>query len=268
MPVVAVVADSLRFHSVRRSVRCLAVRAQWLALALLIGGAAPTPADAQFPDWDAAGLPGHPRPDACTILHSRLETTDLPPWDAGPFVVQPSTAGEPLRVDSGGGWRILIDRHTITLTDPLGRNTVQMWGDPHENLNGKHLKDWWGERRSVILGDGTKVTMEAAGPHGVVVLTSIYALDGNLQFDNVSNTVLHQSQNSVDTRLRESTQYDGETACFNTHPGSERALFENVYEEWSDFERAPGREVLGSTGGATNPNQVNDYVDDPRLAHT
>jgi hypothetical protein len=27
-------------------------------------------------------------------------------------------------------------------------------------------------------------------------------------------------------------------------------------------------QVLGATGGCANPNQVNDYFDDPRLGHT
>ena len=45
--------------------------------------------------------------------------------------------------ESSGGYCIGIMR-TITIVDPLRMNTVQHWGDPHENLNGKHIKDWGG----------------------------------------------------------------------------------------------------------------------------
>jgi hypothetical protein len=33
------------------------------------------------------------------------------------------------------------------IKDPNGKNTVQHWGDPHENLNGKHIKDWQGSKQ-------------------------------------------------------------------------------------------------------------------------
>jgi len=30
------------------------------------------------------------------------------------------------------------------------KNKVEHWGDPHEYLNGKHIKDWAGKIRSVM----------------------------------------------------------------------------------------------------------------------
>jgi len=36
---------------------------------------------------------------------------------------------------------------SVRITDPAGKYTVQHSGDPHENLNGKHMKDWEGSRQ-------------------------------------------------------------------------------------------------------------------------
>ncbi len=186
--------------------------------------------------------------------------------------------GTHIRYRSFGGYWITVDRHTITVTDRYGRNTVQHWGDPHENLNGKHIKDWggapgWSEnRRSLVLGDGAKLTMSSQGPHGVVRSTSIYDRGNNTQFDNSSNTITHHSTDPVDTAARDAAQFDGETARFTTDPETMQASYDNVYNETFDNDgnpvTVPVNRPLGTTGGCANPNQVNDLFDDPRLGHT
>lgn len=193
-------------------------------------------------------------------------------------VLSRPAAGHPMEYLTHGGYTIKIDSHTVTITDRQGMNTVQHWGDPHENLNGKHLKDWggrpeWsGNRRSVVLGDGTKVTMEAVGSNGLTEFTSIYDEYRNVQFDNVANVVRHYSTDIADTEAREAAQYDGETALFVTDPASRRASYDNIYDETFDAGGQPVRvpidQPLGTTGGCANPNQVNDLFDDPRLGHT
>ena len=192
--------------------------------------------------------------------------------------VQAKGVGTPLEYRSFGSYTIKIDRYTITITDHHGRNTVQHWGDPHENLNGKHIKDWggaagWSEnRRSLVLGDGTKVTMSSQGAHGVVTSTSIYDRGHNTQFNNTSNTITHHSTDPVDTAARDAAQFDGETARFSTDPETIRASYDNSYNETFDNDGnpvvVPVDRPLGTTGGCANPNQVNDLFDDPRLGHT
>jgi hypothetical protein len=182
--------------------------------------------------------------------------------------------GQPFEYTSIGGYTVKIDRHTITITDAIGRNTVQHWGDPHENLNGKHLKDWGGQpewdgsRRSMLLGDGTKVTMEAYGPQGVALSTSIYDGAQNLQFDNCRNALTHHGHDAVDTELRDAYQHDGETAAFATDAQTGVATYDNQYDENAQWEIVEFDVPLGTTGGYANPNQVNDLYDDPRLGHT
>ncbi|RYD14889.1 MAG: hypothetical protein EOP90_11530 [Lysobacteraceae bacterium] len=182
--------------------------------------------------------------------------------------------GEPLEHVTHGGYVIRIDRHTITVVDTLALNAVEHWGDPHENLNGKHIKDWGGEpewsgsRRSLVLGDGTKLTLEAEGAQGIVLHTSIYDGDENLQFDNCRNALEHHGIDAGDTALRDADQHDGETATFSTDIDSGVANYTNAYDENASFELVEFEVPLGRTGGYANPNQVTDYYDDPRLGHT
>lgn len=153
-------------------------------------------------------------------------------------------------------------------------NKVEHWGDPHENLNGKHIKDWagmagWdGARRTMLMNGGAKVTMESAGPQGVTLLTSIYDGQQNLQIDNTTNAILHHGFDAVDTAAREAAQYDGETARFTIDTATGMAEHKNVYNEDATFTVVPFDVLLGTTGGCANPRQTHDYFDDPRLPNT
>ena len=183
-------------------------------------------------------------------------------------------SSQPLDHVTGGGYTIKIDRHTITITDALGTNTVQHWGDPHENLNGKHIKDWgdgvrWeGLHRTLLLGDGSKVTMEAQGPHGVTQWTSIYDGNAHIQFDNCRTRIAWQGNDPAGTAQLEKSQYDGETSTFTTDAQTGVATYSTVYNEDESFDRVSTPQQLGTTGGFANPNQVNDWYDDERLGHT
>ena len=213
----------------------------------------------------------------CALFRNGFEFLDSLFWngfDRSGHMSPGSGNGEPIGWLSSGGYTIRIDRHTLTITDPSGRNSVQHWGDPHENLNGKHIKDWggapgWDEaRRSLLLGDGTKVTLNSTGAQGVILAISIY--DGHQELHVVSstNTVRYHGIDPVGTRCRDAQQHDGETALFSTDASTGVASYRNVYNENAGFDRVETDVPLGTTGGFANPNQVNDLFDDPRLAHT
>lgn len=180
-------------------------------------------------------------------------------------LVQAGGPGTAMQFTTSAGYVIRIDKHTITIEDPYAFNAVQNWGDPHENLNGKHVKDWggmpgWdGKWRTVLLGGGAKVTMEASGPTGVVQHTSIYDTNQNVHFENTSNLILHHGVDAVETALQDGAQHDGETARFQTDPMTAIALYDNVYNEDDAFVMTTFDVPIGSTGGCANPNQVNDY---------
>lgn len=180
----------------------------------------------------------------------------------------------PVQLSTSGGYRIVVNMHAVTIIDPIGLNKVEHWGDPHENLNGKHLKDWaghpaWdGTRRTIELGDGSRITLEASGEQGVVLLTSLYDGARNVQVDNCRNRIAHTSDDPVDTATREQQQYDGEIASFTTDAASGVATYRNLGNEGADFEYVATPQLLGTTGGFANPNNVRDFFDDPRLGHT
>ncbi len=183
-------------------------------------------------------------------------------------------AAAPLDWETQGGYRIHVDRHTVSVTDPIALNRIEWWGDPHENLNGKHIKDWGGEpewdgsRRTLLLGDGTRLTASAPGAQDVMVRIAIYDGARHVEVDTCSNRILHQGDDPFETQQREAAEYDGETALFETNATTGIATETNVYNEDASFQRIEFDWPLGSTGGHANPNQVNDYYDDPRLGHT
>jgi hypothetical protein len=176
--------------------------------------------------------------------------------------------GKPIEYKTSGGYTIKVDKHTITITDPQGKNKVEHWGDPHENLNGKHIKDWEGKQRTILLEDGTKITMTAQGPQGVTESMSIYDGRQNVQINNNKNEITHHSMNPWDTAIRERQQYDGETAIFRTNNRTGVATYSNIYTQDSSFNITRSYQQLGTTGGYANPNDVRDFYDDPRLGHT
>ena len=181
------------------------------------------------------------------------------------FEMPPEPAGTRIRYITQSGFLVQVDKYTITIEDPWAMNSYQSWGDPHENLNGKHIKDWgglagWdGSRRTILIDGGAKVTMDSAGSTSVVRLTSIYDGQQNVQIDNATNTILHHGIDAVDTTARETAQYDGETARFTVDTVTGIALFDNVSNEDSNFTLVPFAVPLGSTGGCADPRLVNDY---------
>lgn len=174
---------------------------------------------------------------------------------------------KPITYTTRGGYEVTVNKHTISVKDPSGKNVLKHWGDPHENLNGKHLKDWQGKQRSIVLGDGTKITMTADGPKGVTRHTSIYDGRQNVQIANNNNTIQHHSFNPYDTMYREMNQYDGETALFRTNRFG-AGVYNNIYNEDSNFNVSRLYQQIGRTGGYFNPSKVYDFYDDPTHSRT
>lgn len=175
--------------------------------------------------------------------------------------------GKPISYTTSGGYKVVVNGHDIIVTDPSGKNEHKTWGDPHENLNGKHIKDWQGKQRSIVLGDGTKITMTADGPQGVTETTSIYDGRQNVQITNRGNKVTNHSYDPRDTMFREMSQYDGETALFRTGYNGV-ATFDNIYNQDDKFNITSLYQQLGRTGGFADPGKVHDFYDDPRVKNT
>ncbi len=195
--------------------------------------------------------------------------------------LQQTAGGQFDYVSRSGMWNIKLGKHTITLTRLVGDRahfTWEVWGDPHENLNGKHIKDWEDTSRTLLLDDGTKITMHADGPQHVVHTTSIYDGAQSHEIGNTGNVLRHSCVNASVARTREKQEWDGETAFLVLLPSLESTigglLVQNIYSETiSSPSRAPVwsflPRLLGMTGEPDiNPNQVNDFYDDPRMSYT
>lgn len=169
---------------------------------------------------------------------------------------------------------IKVDKHTITVT-VMEEFTVQHWGDPHENLNGKHIKDWDGGRRTLLLQNGVKITMHAAGPHGLVETMTIYEGTQRHQINNTDNIILLSCDDDAETAAVEAAEADGETAHMavlpRTSQGTSTMYYQNVYTEivgeGGVMERTFDPVPLGDAWNH-EIKQINDYYDDPRLGHT
>lgn len=178
--------------------------------------------------------------------------------------LQQEGEGKPISYTTRGGYQVTVNKHDISIKDPNG-NEVKHHGDPHENLNGKHLKDWEGKQRSVVLADGTKITMTADGPQGVTQQTSIYDGKQNVQISNAQNKIEHASRNGFDTMAREMSQYDGETARF-TYNQQGDAMYYNIYNQDANGAVTRNFDMLGKVNGMNG--QVSDFYDDPRIGNT
>lgn len=178
------------------------------------------------------------------------------------------------------GWRILINRSAVTIIGPDQPDVLQFWGDSdgllagsHENLNGKHIKDVFGNRRSVRLPSGALITMISSGERLPLHTVSIYEDGQSHTIDPRTMTLLHSCAGHVPTAVaRDEAEADGETASFG-YMENGGTIFQNEYrqdvsETGEPLEKVIDVQPLGSTGGPANPKQVHDLFDDPRLAHT
>ncbi len=152
---------------------------------------------------------------------------------------------------------------------------IQLWGDrisstvnfEHENLNGKHIKDWQAGRRSIIFPDGAKITLSnEAGYRSPSKSISIYDGSEVHRFNTTCAVLEYSSGTARDIARRlDELEADGETGAFElTDTG---LLFFNMYDEKSPGNKEEGRYNLGEIF-RNEPNQINDYFDDPRIGHT
>lgn len=179
---------------------------------------------------------------------------------------------------TNGNWRVDIVGWTITIRDPDGRVKIENWGSTpatqlgpgaamgHENLNGKHIKDWLTQRRTNLLPDGTVITLDGVGP--TTGRVSIYDVD---QTHRLANTVGEATLvwSCAHPMFGEAEEADGETS--RLRDDGTGWVWEMVHDQ-AGPDGTPGPKVPNNQPLARtvfdNPNQVNDYYDDPRLGHT
>jgi hypothetical protein len=208
------------------------------------------------------------------------EKNGIPLGTCKPVAAQGSlsqaTAGAPFVYKTADGWTITIHlKNSIKIQhDTYQHYNLELWGivesgelsGNHENLNGKHLKDRLSNKRSIVLPEGTKITMHAQDIYySRLTMVSIY--DGaQVHHINAICGILEYSNNDAAiAKELDDRQADGETAAFEmTEDG---IILVNIYNENSPGNKVTERVLLGGLE-KSRPNLVNDFFDDPRIAHT
>ncbi len=187
---------------------------------------------------------------------------------------------------SGGGTILIQGINNILFHhDKYPNFKYELWGDVtvsgqvklaafRENLNGKHIKDRNGNRRTIIFPDGTKFTLIAGGEKQQVLSISIYDGLSSHHINIVCGKIEHSMTNSSSlAKEMDEAEADGETSTFEilydwgVGNGTSGLNFYNIYREDVPGNKQMNKQMLG-TLHAENPTQVNDYYDDPRLGHT
>lgn len=218
---------------------------------------------------------------ACKKSKKIVEDPDPCPTIALTPQVKAGTKACTFTYRTAGGGRISIYESQIILShDDYERFKIEFWGTVleskkvhsgnHENLNGKHVKDRIGTRRTIVFPDGAKITMVAEGMHEKLLSLSIYDAGANYhiipkQHENVLNVLNRSSVSSAVSKKSDDEEADGECGAIEFTPTG--LLFLNIYTEDTPGSKIHNRVKLGEIF-RDNPSQVNDYYDDPRLGHT
>lgn len=70
-------------------------------------------------------------------------------------------------IDLGDGYSLDIDESSsqIEIHNDNTGETTRIWGDPHVDVDGKHVYDFWG-KTTFTLENGTKITIDTEQGHG------------------------------------------------------------------------------------------------------
>ena len=173
---------------------------------------------------------------------------------------------------SGGGIITIDLKKFVTVTDDNypGFKFVMSGGSEmngqlvysyiHEYLNGKHIKDRSGSRRTIVLPDGAKVTMIADGRQGALQSISIYNGSETHHINVTCNTLEYSSANSAAAPGLDDDEADGETSTYEI--SSTGLILVNIYLEDTPGDKVMNRVLLGELY-RDSPTKVDDYYDDP-----
>ncbi|MDQ7825666.1 MAG: hypothetical protein RDV48_22895 [Candidatus Eremiobacteraeota bacterium] len=190
-----------------------------------------------------------------------------PPMNYGGQLSQDG-AGKPITYKTSGGWNVEINGGKLTITDPSGKHKVEHSGDPHEYVDGKHIKDWDEKTRSLILADGTKITMNATGPQGVIENYSIYDGAESIKIDANGNKIQNVSYNPYQRYWNDANQTDGETAYVG-YGRNGNFIYKDIYKQDENLNVTPMyRDLARVDNHWWNNKHVHDLYDDPRLGGT
>src|SRR5690606_3365819 len=177
------------------------------------------------------------------------------------------------KTNGGGKMIYYTENHIFYFShDNYPSLAIQFWGafnnvssSVHEFLNGKHIKDRLGNRRSFIFPDGAKITMAYADNFGPLLSVSIIEDNAYHHINFECQTVEYSSINSPYAKQLDDAEADGETSTIEfTETG---LFFLNIYIEDVAGQKVEERVPLGGLY-KDNPQYVDDLYDDPTQEHT
>lgn len=195
----------------------------------------------------------------------------------GRLTIENPGADQTYRYITSGGGIIRIDFNWFVLVEHEDWNNfaIEYWGivdvenrwlvGNHENLNGKHIKDKFGRNRTLIFPDGAKLTMTGTGKYTRLESVSIYDGDFAVHINAWCNVVEYAASNASVAQSLDSNQVDGETADFTI--SGDYLYYRNIYQEDTPGNKVEDVYNLGRLY-RPEPNQIDDYYDDPDLSYT
>ncbi|MCG2615370.1 hypothetical protein LZZ85_13805 [Terrimonas sp. NA20] len=181
------------------------------------------------------------------------------------------------RTSGGGQILIKLNAHIKIFHESYPTFKLEFWGlvsqsgqtgilsGNHENLNGKHIKDRHGVRRTIIFPDGAKMTIVTAGEYEQILSVSIYEAGEAHRIAGPCNTVTISTTNAAEAKKMDDEEADGEAGSIELTPTG--LIFWNNYTEPTPGNRTEQKVKLAEIL-RDRPDLVNDYYDDPRLGHT
>lgn len=178
---------------------------------------------------------------------------------------QSSTDNKITYLTNGGG-KIVIDKYLITISHTdYPEFHIAFWSIIQEDLNGKHMKSFLGDRRSLIFPDGAKITIVNGKLNDSRISISIHEGNSYCHLNNSCNTLEYSTLNSPYAQQLDDAEADGETATFEiTKTGLN---YHNIYIEDTPGNKVEERVSLGRIY-KDQPKMTYDDYDDPRLANT
>ncbi len=159
-----------------------------------------------------------------------------------------------------GGYRVVYQpgKHEVKIISPDGKVT-KIWGDPHVNEADGSRWQWKNKTATFVLPDGTKVTMQADGPKGVVRSVDIYTSDKSDHVHMDDRGRVQRSFNRYENTLKEALQADGDT-FYTTNNGKDWHV---VYRENKPGQRNYSVSDIDAKK-PENAKQLKENLKDPR----
>lgn len=215
-----------------------------------------------------------------TLFSCKKEKDDEPQTCAGVGVagkLNYASATETYTYRTSGGGTITIKPKQILIGyDSYPGFKIELWRDTmvngqarnlgvHESLNGKHIKDRFGSRRTLLFPDGTKLTIVSDGRFGLITSISIYEANEAHRIAGVCHAVDLNKSTGAEVQRLDKEEPDGETGGFELT--TDGLLFVNYYQEDSPDVKIMNRVPLGQIYRA-EPSRVTDLFDDPTRSDT